>query len=254
MKTKSNRVVYLYVVVAMVLALTEISWAAGPNIEMVYVKGGCYQMGDTFGDGNSDEKPAHEACVDDFYIGKFVVTQAQWQAVMGTNPSSFKECGPNCPVENVSWDDVQDYINKLNEQTGQKYRLLTEAEWEYAARSGGRHEKWAGTSDFHELENYAWFENNSEKKTHPVGRKNPNGLELYDMTGDVWEWLNDRYDKEYYKNSPRMNPHGVARGAFRVIRGGGWFDPPVNVRAAIRYHRDTGFRYFLVGFRLARTP
>jgi formylglycine-generating enzyme required for sulfatase activity len=109
----------------------------------VFVKGGCYQMGDTFGDGKSDEKPVHDVCVSDFYMGKYEVTQGQWKRIMGNNPSSFSGCGDNCPVENVSWKDVQDFISRLNRQSGKRYRLPTEAEWEYAARSGGKREKWA---------------------------------------------------------------------------------------------------------------
>ncbi|TAN44631.1 MAG: formylglycine-generating enzyme family protein, partial [Nitrospirae bacterium] len=133
---------------------------AATGIEMVLVKGGCYQMGDTFGDGDSDEKPVHEVCVDDFYIGKFEVTQGQWQAVMGNNPSSFKNCGDNCPVESVSWNDVQEFISRLNKKvplskggTRGLYRLPTEAEWEYAARSGGKREKYAGGDD---VDSVAW--------------------------------------------------------------------------------------------------
>ena len=119
----------------------------GPPIEvMVFVNGGCFDMGDTFGDGEADEQPVHNVCVDDFYMGKYEVTQKEWVSVMGDNPSKFKGCD-TCPVETVSWDDVQEYIRKLNSKRGQRYRLPTEAEWEYAARSGGRREKFAGFSD-----------------------------------------------------------------------------------------------------------
>jgi formylglycine-generating enzyme required for sulfatase activity len=116
------------------------------GIQMVFVQGGCYQMGDTFGDGESDEKPVHKVCVHDFYMGKYEVTQGQWKAVMGNNPSNFSNCGDNCPVEQVSWADVQQFIQRLNSRSGKNYRLPTEAEWEYAARSGGKSEKWSGTS------------------------------------------------------------------------------------------------------------
>jgi formylglycine-generating enzyme len=221
---------------------------------MIVVKGGCFQMGDTFGVGGDNEKPVHEVCVNDFYIGKYEVTQEQWKAVMGNNPSFFSSCGNNCPVENVSWDDAQDYINKLSEKTGKKYRLPTEAEWEYAARSGGKQEKWSGTSNFDELEDYAWFLDNSGKKTHPVGKKKPNGLGLYDMSGNVWEWVKDGYDQAYYKKSPKVNPRGPESGASRVRRGGGWVSVPGNVRTAIRAGDDPDVGFSYLGFRLARTP
>lgn len=191
------------------------------GIEMVFAKGGCYQMGDTFGDGNSDEKPVHKVCVDDFYIGRYEVTQGQWKAIMGRNLSYFKDCGDNCPVEQVSWNDIQNFINKLIQKTGKKYRLPTEAEWEYAARSRGKNEKWAGTSNESEIGDYAWYLSNSGSKTHPVGQKKPNGLGLYDMSGNVWEWCSDWYGKNYYGNSPKDNPTGPSGGQFRVLRGGG---------------------------------
>jgi len=125
------------------------------GMEFVGVKGGCYAMGDTFGDGNSDEKPVHRVCLSDFYVGKYEVTQGQREKVMGNNPSSFKG-GDNYPVENVSWYDVQEFISRLNRKTSMKYRLPTEAEWEYAARSGGKQEKWAGTSRESDIDDFAW--------------------------------------------------------------------------------------------------
>lgn len=144
------------------------------GMEFVYVDGGCYQMGDTFGDGESNEKPVHEVCVDDFYIGKYEVTQGQWKAIMrdnplGDNPSKFDECGDNCPVESVSWNDAQAFINKLNNKTGKNYRLPTEAEWEYAAKSGGKSEKYSGGND---VDSVAWYKDNSEKKHIPLEQNN----------------------------------------------------------------------------------
>ena len=176
-------------------------------------------MGDTFGDGGSDEKPIHEVCVDDFYLGEHEVTQGEWKEVMGNNPSEFKNCGDDCPVETVSWNDVQHYIRKLNNKTGLNYRLPTEAEWEYAARSGGREERYAGTSKKSELGDYAWYWGNSGKKTHPVKTKQPNFLGLYDMSGNVYEWVSDWYGKDYYRNSPKDNPKGPGSGKYRVLRG-----------------------------------
>ncbi|MCL5978219.1 MAG: SUMF1/EgtB/PvdO family nonheme iron enzyme [Nitrospirae bacterium] len=223
------------------------------NMEFVYVKGGCYQMGDVFGDGHGlDEKPVHEVCVDDYYIGKYEVTQGQWKAIMGNNPSYFKNCGDDCPVEGVSWNDIKDFINRLNNRSGGgKYRLPTEAEWEYAARSGGKSEKYSGGSD---VDSVAWHNINSGNKKHQVGTKQPNGLGLYDMSGNVSEWVNDWYDSDYYKNSPRNNPVGPNSGSNRVCRGGGWASDPRVLRAAFRVgYLPPGDRGNDLGFRLLRT-
>jgi formylglycine-generating enzyme len=203
-------------------------------IEMVLVKGGCYQMGDTFGDGAANEKPVHEVCVKDFLIGKYPVTQIQWAGAMGNNPSKEPNCGITCPVENVSWDDIQEFLRKLSQRTGKAYRLPTEAEWEYAARGGGKNEKWAGTSSQSELGDYAWYYNNSGYHSHPVGGKKPNDLGLYDMTGNVWEWMSDWFDEQYYANSPKDEPGGAASGETRALRGGYWGDLANFVRVSRR--------------------
>ncbi|HOK06313.1 MAG TPA: formylglycine-generating enzyme family protein [Syntrophales bacterium] len=224
------------------------------GMSFVFVKGGCYQMGDTFGGGDRDEKPVHEVCVDDFYIGKYEVTQGQWQRIMGSNPSHFSSCGDNCPVENVSWRDVQEFIRKLNNQSGKRYRLPTEAEWEYAARSGGKREKWSGTSDGSSLGDYAWYDANSGGQTHPVGQKRPNGLGLHDMSGNVWEWCQDWYGRNYYSSSGRDNPGGPSSGSNRVYRGGSWFNNAAAARAAYRYGYAPGIRDGHLGFRLALPP
>jgi formylglycine-generating enzyme required for sulfatase activity len=217
----------------------------------LFIKGGCYQMGDTFGDGESDEKPVHEVCVDDFYMEKYEVTQKEWVEVMGNNPSYFKGCD-NCPVEQVSWNDVQEYIRELNQKTGKRYRLPTEAEWEYAARSGGKREKWAGTSNVSELGSYAWY---TGSKTHPVGQKKPNGLGLYDMAGNVWEWVQDWYGDYYYGSSPKDNPEGPSNGRFRVLRGGSWDKGPRGTRSADRYGGNPDDRVSgHSGFRCVLTP
>jgi formylglycine-generating enzyme required for sulfatase activity len=225
------------------------------GMEFIFVKGGCFQMGDTFGDGYNSEYPVHEVCLDDFYIGKYEVTQGQWKKVMGSNPSIFKNCGDNCPVENVSWHDTQQFISKLNTQSNKQYRLPTEAEWEYAARSGGKKEKWAGTSDKSSLKDYAWYNINSENKTHPVGEKKSNDLGIYDMSGGVWEWCSDWYKYESYSGKDfKDNPKGPSSSRFfsplRVIRGGGWNDAIEYVRTS---HRDGGglsYRGDFLGLRL----
>lgn len=221
---------------------------------MVFIKGGCFQMGDTFGDGNSYEKTVHEVCVDDFYLGEHEVTQREWKEIMGNNPSYFKNCGDDCPVEKVSWNDVQDFIRRLNNKTGQRYRLPTEAEWEFAAREGGRKTKWAGTSSMSELKSYAWYTSSSGEKTHPVKTKQPNSLGLYDMSGNVMEWVSDWYGKDYYRNSPRNNPKGPSSGFYRVFRGGSWYNRSLYVRVATRLNDTPDKRIDKYGFRIAQNP
>ena len=220
-------------------------------IEFVLVKGGCFQMGDAFGDGKADEKPVHPVCVDDYYLGKYEITQDQWQSVMGNNPSFFKSCGEKCPVEQVNWNDIQEFIKKLNAKTKKAYRLPTEAEWEYAARSGGKKEKYAGTNSDAELGKYAWYSANSGGSAHPAGQKQPNSLGLYDMTGNVWEWCQDWYGETYYNQSPRRNPSGPPSGTRRVLRGGAWLFEPAGIRAAVRYGLTPASRTDLYGFRLS---
>jgi formylglycine-generating enzyme required for sulfatase activity len=214
------------------------------GMEFVFVKGGCFQMGDTFGDGEIQENPVHEVCVDDFYMGKHEVTQGEWQKVMGSNPAHFKK-GDRYPVEQVSWTDVQDYLRKLNGRSGKNYRLPTEAEWEYAARSGGKQEKYAGGDS---PDGVAWYNGNSGGSTHPVGQKRSNGLGLYDMSGNVMELCSDWYG--YYGSSPRDNPQGPSSGSYRVARGGNWGFPTVVLRSAHRYGRGPGDRSRGLGFRL----
>ncbi len=222
------------------------------GMEFVKVSGGCYQMGDTFGDGELDERPVHKVCVGDFDLGKFEVTQKQWRDVMGENPSEFSQCGGDCPVENVSWDDAQDFIAAINRKYGVRYRLPTEAEWEYAARSGGRRDRYSGTSKEAAVEDYAWVASNSEGHTHPVGAKKPNGLGLYDMSGNVWEWTGDCYDDGYYQHSPVDNPAGPPTCLRRVFRGGSWFRYPADVRASLRSNYAPDVRRSSFGLRMLR--
>lgn len=190
------------------------------SIDMVYVEGGTFTMGalPKHGDDADEyEKPVHNVTLSSYYIGKYEVTQAQWKEVMGSNPSFFK--GDNLPVENVSWNDTQIFIRKLNEKTGNKYRLPTEAEWEFAARGGNRSRgfKYSGNNSYSVV---AWHYKNSGKNTHPVGSKGANELGIYDMSGNVWEWCQDWYSD--YNATAQTNPKGPAAGKYKVKRGGSW--------------------------------
>jgi len=226
------------------------------GIEMVYVKGGCYQMGNTFDEPSiedaPEERPVHKVCVDDFYIGKYEVTQGQWKSVMESNPSIDNSCGDNCPVDVVSWNDAQDFISRLNRRSGgSSYRLPTEAEWEYAAKSGGKKEKYAGGND---VGSVAWYNENSGGKTIPVGAKAPNGLGIYDMSGSVWEWTNDWYGSDYYSSSPGNNPAGPGSGVDRVVRGGCRTGEAYNMRTTRRNAYSPDTRRSSLGFRLLMAP
>jgi formylglycine-generating enzyme required for sulfatase activity len=217
------------------------------DMEFVWVPGGCFQMGSPASEEDrGSNETQHEVCVDGFWMGKTEVTQGQWQKIMGSNPSRFKN-GDNYPVEQVSWNDAQEYIRKLGSRSGKSFRLPTEAEWEYAARSGGKDEKYAGGSD---VDAVAWHMGNSGIKTHPVARKRPNGLGLYDMSGNVWEWCSDWYDSSYYRNSPRNNPQGPSSGSYRVDRGGSWDSDAWRCRSAYRSWDSPGYRFSFLGFRL----
>jgi formylglycine-generating enzyme required for sulfatase activity len=175
-------------------------------------------------------------------MGTTEVTQGQWRKIMGNNPSCFKNCGNNCPVEYVSWDNCQEFIRKLNRKEGtNKYRLPTEAEWEYACRAGSKKRFCFCDSDLR-LGDYAWYSNNSSSKTHSVAQKKPNAWGLYDMHGNVWEWCQDGYGK--YPLSHVTDPKGPSSGSFRVIRGGSWDDHARYVRSANRNRFNPGNWYY----------
>jgi sulfatase modifying factor 1 len=221
------------------------------GIELVFVKGGCFEMGDTPRGRDSDRGPVHTACVSDFYMGKHEVTQKQWVVVMGNNPSFFKS-GDDYPVDRITFEDVQAFLKRLGELTGRPYRLPTEAEWEYAARGGGKRVQYAGTNSDHDLDKYAWYKPNAGHRTHPVGTKMPNELGLHDMSGNVWEWTSDWYDAGYYRVSPRDNPRGPDKGLQRVLRGGSWFSDKNYIHVANRGRAGEVARYSgICGFRLA---
>lgn len=220
----------------------------GLHYAMAHVKGGCFAMGDKSDEISSDESPVQQVCVKSFQIGKYEVTQGQWQAVMKENPASFTSCGEDCPVEMVSWDDSQEFIKKLNKKTGSNYRLPTEAEWEYAARSRGLREEWAGTSQEPELVDYAWYGANAGESPHPAGQKKPNKLGIYDMSGNVWEWVQDTYKPT--ANSAESTDDRTVTGS--VSRGGGWKANAKDVRVSNRFYSHPAARHSNQGFRLAR--
>ena len=220
----------------------------GICIEMVKVEAGTFMMGATseMKNPDSDEKPVHQVILsNDYYMGKYEVTQALWQTVMGSNPSYFK--GDNLPVEQVSWNDCQEFISKLNGITGRKFRLPTEAEWEYAAR-GGKQSNGYRYSGSNHISDVAWYDRNSERKTYPVGTKQVNELGLYDMSGNVCEWCQDWYGS--YSNSSQTNPAGVFSGSRRVGRGGCWGYYEWYCRLSYRCSYPSDFRNYDLGFRL----
>ena len=231
----------LLIITALMLV---VGWSSGQEPEkepigMVFVEGGTFQMGSN---SESDEKPIHTVTVSSFYMDKTEVTQAEYRKVMGKNPSHFSGCD-DCPVENVSWHDANEYAKKVGK------RLPTEAEWEYAAR-GGNKSKGYRYSGSNGIDAVGWYYDNSGGKTHPVAQKQPNELGLYDMSGNVWEWCSDWYSDSYYRSSPKNDPQGPNSGSRRVLRGG-CFGCSVNVcRVAYRSRSYPGNREVSCGFRL----
>lgn len=218
------------------------------SFRMIRVNGGTFKMGATVEQGeftDSDEVPVHLVTLQDFFICETVVTQAQWQALMGNNPSKF--VNPNFPVECVSWDDCQLFIKKLNKKTGKQFRLPTEAEWEYAARggkSGGY--KYSGSNNIYDI---AWYSGNSEGQTHIVKTRQANELGIFDMCGNVWEWCQDWEGS--YSETPQTNPLGPSEGTFRICRGGSWQSNHQCSRVSFRESYKPQDHYYDLGFRLA---
>ena len=241
-----------------------------PVIEMVFVKGGTFMMGCTPEQGNDcedDEKPSHLVTLNDFYIGKYEVTQKQWREITGMDVRQQRDIedagfplygiGDNYPMYYVNWYDAQDFIEKLNERTGKKYRLPTEAEWEYAARGGdqSRRFKYSGSDTLDEV---AWYYENSGESggvsnpvTHPVGRKKANELGLHDMSGNVWEWVSDMYGN--YNDGPQTNPAGPDTGWLYALRGGSWLYNARPERVSLRGSAGQSNRSGHIGFRLAHS-
>ena len=251
------------------ISATGLAWRVkdtATQIEFVLIPPGSFQMGCSASQQygcDFDESPVHTVTLTNaFYMGRYEVTQAQWQARMGSNPSSFQSASaevpaaqvPNRPVERVSWNTVQGFLT----QTGM--RLPTEAEWEYAYRAGtttafhGFTGYLSGTNDDNLLGNMAWFSSNSNSQTRPAGGKLGNGYGLHDMSGNVYEWVNDWYGGSYYSSSPQNNPPGPTTGTFRVVRGGSWVGLSSVCRASFRVNAGPDFTYDFIGFRVARTP
>jgi formylglycine-generating enzyme required for sulfatase activity len=214
------------------------------KLAMMAIPGGSFLMGS---DEYDNEKPIHQVTLSPFRMGKYQVTQAQWRAVMGNNPSLYK--GDDPPVEHVSWKDASSFCQKLTEKTGREYRLPTEAEWEYACRAGSTGRYCFGDNNAL-LQKYAWYRKNAGDKTHPVGEKLANDWGLHDMHGNVWEWCRDWYDEDYYWESLEENPQGPSSGTHRVLRGGSFNHDKDQCGSANRgsYTPDTIYRY--LGFRV----
>lgn len=225
-------------------------YANGVPFDMVEVRGGTFSMGATFEQGSvaeNNEKPVHSVTLSSYYIGKTEVTQALWKAVMGNNPSISK--GDNLPVEYVSWDDCQEFIEKLNYLTGQNFRLPTEAEWEFACRGGNNSRGYKYSGSNYIDDNVGWYYGNSGGNTHPVATKSPNELGIYDMSGNVWEWCSDWYGD--YSSDAQTNPKGPESGSYRVHRGGSCISNARYCRSSGRYIGYPTSRSGAIGLRLA---
>ena len=221
--------------------------AAAAGMEFVRIPAGEFLMGSASADANDGEQPVTQVLISRaFDLGKYEVTQGQWEAVMGSNPSGFQQCGSDCPVENVSWEDSQEFIRRLNAMDGAgTYRLPTEAEWEYAALAGT-----AGDGGAADLDAIAWCGEISADRTHPVGGKAPNGFGLHDMIGNVHEWVEDRYGP--YPGGAVTDPEGAGSGSLWVFRGGSWYYSVRNCRSSYRGYDVAGSQHGFLGFRLLR--
>jgi len=236
------------------------------DMKLVLIPAGEFMMGspDSDTDAEADEKPQHRVRITKpFYLGSTEVTQEQYERVMGQNPSWFcatgdgkvEVAGQNTrqfPVEWVSWEDAVEFCRRLSQKEGKTYRLPTEAEWEYACRAGSTTRYCIGDAPA-DLVEYAWYDENSDDTTHPVGQKKPNAWGLYDMHGNVWEWCADRFAEDYYRASPADDPNGPDSRVFRVLRGGAWYLQPWVLRSARRDSYPPRDRFHGYGFRVART-
>ncbi len=225
------------------------------GIEFVLVAAGSFQMGTHENeDGTNKEKPRHRVSISKpFYISKYEITQKQWQQVMGHNPSIH--VGPTRPVDKVSWNDAQMFLQRLNAQEKTtSYKLPTEAQWEYAARAGSQTSYCYGDDQQgNKLIQYGWFADNSNKQSQPVGGLKPNNWGIHDMHGNVQEWVQDRYDRKYYSKSPATDPQGPEKGGKRVTRGGSWINPAYHCRSAARAYYSHDYIDNDIGLRIIKT-
>lgn len=242
------------------------------GMEFVYVKGGCFDMGDSVGEGDPNERPVHEVCLSDFYLGKFEVTNAQYKKFRSMHTSGKQGDKnldkDNLPVVNVSWEDANGFAKWLSEKSGETYRLPSEAQWEYATRAGSRQSRfWGNNPD--EACNYANVADLTAKKERPswtsfhcddgylaaspVGSFQPNDFGLYDTLGNVWEWCRDVYNSEAYSKLPKQDPVYAGQGEYRVMRGGGWSNGPLGIRNSHRVGLSPNFGHHSLGFRLVKT-
>jgi len=263
--------------ILLLFAVPTVSWAAGGDtdpatgMEFVVVKGGCYAMGDSVGDGDPNERPVHEVCVSDFSIGEYEVTNGQFRQFDPQHTSNRIESDQlnddRQPVVNVSWEQATAYAKWLSEKSGATYRLPTEAEWEYAARAGVMASRfwgsnpdeacqYANVADLTAKQHWAkWTTFSCDDKysqSAPVGSFMPNGNGIYDMLGNVWEWCEDVYNSEAYAKLPKDNPVFTGMGEYRVMRGGGWSNGPLGVRSSHRVGLSPDFGHHALGFRLVK--
>lgn len=240
------------------------------EMEFVTVPSGCFRMGDSYGDGQENEKPVHDVCLETFRMGTYEVTNAQYRRFKPDHVSGAFDSntlnGDNQPVVNISWSDAVEYARWMSEKSGKVYRLPSEAEWEYAARGGTTFGNYWGDNNPYDACLYAngadysalaqWPDwavhpcDDGYKVTAPVGSLLPNAFGLYDMLGNAAEWVQDYYSESYYSNSKKINPQGPASGEYRVFRGGSWRFGPWGVRTSTRSGVTPGFRIFFLGFRL----
>lgn len=221
---------------------------AQTGLSFAFVPSGCFKMGSNTAATN--EEPEHSVCLAPFWMGVHEITQGLWKKQMGTIPEQSKE-GERLPVENVSWSDVQNFIERLNRSGSARFRLPSEAEWEFACRNAGRELYFCGSGT---VDTLAWHKNNSDNHAHPVGERQANDLGLHDMSGNVWEWVADWYDADYYSVSPTRDPKGPETGTTKVFRGGAWMSDPKFLRSTLRYDLAPHRGYHLLGVRLVAMP